>query len=75
MIHSPLALGTRAVTRRLVICKEPSPNDNMTDMEMSPMSSRRTRRSLNDEVEGLIDGEPLDNEFALEQLAKDPKKK
>ena len=36
------------------------------------MSSRRTRRSLNDEVQGLIEGEPSDDELALEQLAEDP---
>ena len=45
----------------------------MTDIEMSPVSPRRTRWSLNDEVEGLIEGETSDNELALEQLAEDPK--
>ncbi|KAL5569972.1 hypothetical protein UlMin_026547 [Ulmus minor] len=71
VIDSPPALGTRAATRRLVISREPSSDDNMTDMEMSPVSSRKTRRSLNDEVEGLIEGEPSDNELALEQMAED----
>ncbi|KAL5553434.1 hypothetical protein UlMin_040835 [Ulmus minor] len=71
VIDSPPALGTRAATRRLVISREPSSDDNMTYMEMSPVSSRRTRRSLNDEVEGLIEGEPSDNELAVEQMAED----
>ena len=54
VIDSPPALSTRAATRRMVYNTEPDPNDDVEDMEMS-LGSSKTRRSLNYEVDKVVD--------------------
>ncbi|XP_062114958.1 uncharacterized protein LOC133828956 [Humulus lupulus] len=54
VIDSPPALSTRAATRQMVYNIEPDPNDDVEDMEMS-LGSSKTRRSLNYEVDMVVD--------------------
>ncbi|KAL5538686.1 hypothetical protein UlMin_014857 [Ulmus minor] len=69
VLDSPPALSTRSATHRMVCSKEASSEENMTDKELSPMSSKRTRRSLIDEVEGLVEGDVAEAEWEPEQVA------
>ncbi|XP_062096269.1 uncharacterized protein LOC133802052 [Humulus lupulus] len=67
VIDSPPTLSTRVATRRMVCNWEPSPNDNMANMEVS-LGSSRTRRSLNDKVERLLEAGIISKDVENEEL-------
>ena len=69
-MDSPPALGTRAASRCMICSsREPSTNYNPTDKEMSPGNSRRTRRSLVDQVDELVERAPTEDEWEPENVA------
>ena len=70
VLDSPPALSTRAASRRMICSsREPSPDDNQTEKEMSPGNSRKTRRSLIDQVEELVEEAPTETEWEPENVA------
>ena len=70
MLDSPPALGTRAASRRMICnSREQSLNENVIEKEMSPGTSRRTRRSLIDQVDELVEEGPTRTEGEPENVA------
>ena len=70
MLDSPPALGTRAASCCMICSsREPSTDDNPTDKEISSGNSRRTRRSLVDQVDELVERAPIEDEWEPKNVA------